>query len=94
MVPPYLNLPSLLSAGGNVDGKFSVGYRDAVVRTVVGLDRETTAAYTLVLEAIGKCALRTVCSYSRQSSHWRTRLGAKTLWAQWGGWPSHRQANK
>nr|XP_013012142.1 cadherin-23 isoform X3 [Cavia porcellus] len=37
---------------GNVDGKFSVGYRDAVVRTVVGLDRETTAAYTLVLEAI------------------------------------------
>uniref|UniRef100_I3M2D2 Cadherin-23 n=1 Tax=Ictidomys tridecemlineatus TaxID=43179 RepID=I3M2D2_ICTTR len=37
---------------GNVDGKFSVGYRDAFVRTVVGLDRETTAAYTLVLEAI------------------------------------------
>lgn len=37
-----------------MDGKFSVGYRDAVVRTVVGLDRETTAAYTLVLEAIGK----------------------------------------
>ncbi|XP_041511345.1 cadherin-23 isoform X1 [Microtus oregoni] len=37
---------------GNVDGKFSVGYRDAVVRTVVGLDRETTASYTLVLEAI------------------------------------------
>ncbi|XP_010604621.1 cadherin-23 isoform X2 [Fukomys damarensis] len=37
---------------GNVDGKFSVGYRDAMVRTVVGLDRETTAAYTLVLEAI------------------------------------------
>lgn len=31
-----------------------MGYRDAVVRTVVGLDRETTAAYTLVLEAIGK----------------------------------------
>lgn len=36
-----------------MDGKFSVGYRDAVVRTVVNLDRETTAAYTLVLEAIG-----------------------------------------
>jgi protocadherin-15 len=40
-----------------VDGKFSIGYRDAVVRTVVGLDRETTAAYTLVLEAIGTCQL-------------------------------------
>lgn len=38
-----------------MDGKFSVGYRDAFVRTVVGLDRETTAAYTLVLEAIGTC---------------------------------------
>lgn len=49
------SLPSLLPAAGNVDGKFSVGYRDAVVRTVVGLDRETTAAYTLVLEAIGEC---------------------------------------
>lgn len=49
-----LSLPSLLPAAGNVDGKFSVGYRDAVVRTVVGLDRETTAAYTLMLEAIGK----------------------------------------
>lgn len=36
-----------------MDGKFSVGYRDAVVRTVVSLDRETTAAYMLVLEAIG-----------------------------------------
>uniref|UniRef100_A0A8C8T1I1 Cadherin-23 n=1 Tax=Peromyscus maniculatus bairdii TaxID=230844 RepID=A0A8C8T1I1_PERMB len=43
---------SYFITGGNVDGKFSVGYRDAVVRTVVGLDRETTAAYTLVLEAI------------------------------------------
>nr|XP_044993449.1 cadherin-23 [Jaculus jaculus] len=43
---------SFFITGGNVDGKFSVGYRDAVVRTVVGLDRETTAAYTLVLEAI------------------------------------------
>lgn len=38
-----------------MDGKFSVGYRDAVVRTVVSLDRETTAAYTLILEAIGAC---------------------------------------
>lgn len=37
-----------------MDGKFSVGYRDAVVRTVVSLDRETTASYTLVLEAIGR----------------------------------------
>ncbi|KAM6182284.1 cadherin-23-like [Erethizon dorsatum] len=43
---------SYFITGGNVDGKFSVGYRDAVVRTVVGLDREATAAYTLVLEAI------------------------------------------
>ncbi|XP_069876618.1 cadherin-23 [Dipodomys merriami] len=43
---------SYFITGGNVDGKFSVGYRDAVVRTVVGLDRETTAAYTLILEAI------------------------------------------
>ncbi|PNJ40678.1 CDH23 isoform 11, partial [Pongo abelii] len=43
---------SYFITGGNVDGKFSVGYRDAVVRTVVGLDRETTAAYMLILEAI------------------------------------------
>ncbi|XP_028367142.1 cadherin-23 isoform X1 [Phyllostomus discolor] len=43
---------SYFITSGNVDGKFSVGYRDAVVRTVVSLDRETTAAYTLVLEAI------------------------------------------
>ncbi|XP_023096299.2 cadherin-23 isoform X3 [Felis catus] len=43
---------SYFITGGNVDGKFSVGYRDAVVRTVVSLDRETTAAYMLVLEAI------------------------------------------
>lgn len=40
-------------AGGNQDGKFSVGFRDGIVRTVVGLDRETQAAYTLVIEAIG-----------------------------------------
>lgn len=53
-MPNNLSFPSLLPAAGNVDGKFSVGYRDAVVRTVVGLDRETTAAYTLVLEAIGR----------------------------------------
>lgn len=39
--------------GGNQDGKFSVGFRDGVVRTVVGLDREIQAAYTLVVEAIG-----------------------------------------
>ncbi|KAM3862738.1 cadherin-23 [Diretmus argenteus] len=37
---------------GNQDGKFSVGFRDGVVRTVVGLDRETQAAYILVIEAI------------------------------------------
>uniref|UniRef100_A0A3Q0R7E9 Cadherin-related 23 n=1 Tax=Amphilophus citrinellus TaxID=61819 RepID=A0A3Q0R7E9_AMPCI len=37
---------------GNQDGKFSVGFRDGVVRTVVGLDRETQAAYTLIIEAI------------------------------------------
>lgn len=40
-------------AGGNQDGKFSVGFRDGVIRTVVGLDRETQAAYILVVEAIG-----------------------------------------
>lgn len=40
-------------AGGNQDGKFSVGFRDGIVRTVVGLDRETQAAYTLIVEAIG-----------------------------------------
>lgn len=39
--------------GGNQDGKFSVGFRDGVVRTVVALDRETQAAYTLIIEAIG-----------------------------------------
>lgn len=39
--------------GGNQDGKFSVGFRDGVVRTVVGLDRESQAAYVLVVEAIG-----------------------------------------
>ncbi|XP_058154971.1 cadherin-23 isoform X1 [Dasypus novemcinctus] len=43
---------SYFITAGNVDGKFSVGYRDAVVRTVVSLDRETTAAYALTLEAI------------------------------------------
>ncbi|XP_017404324.1 cadherin-23 isoform X5 [Cebus imitator] len=43
---------SYFITGGNLDGKFSVGYRDAVVRTVVSLDRETTATYMLILEAI------------------------------------------
>lgn len=42
------------SAGGNQDGKFSVGFRDGVVRTVVNLDRETVSSYTLILEAIGE----------------------------------------
>lgn len=45
---------SFAAAGGNQDGKFSVGFRDGVVRTVVSLDRETVASYTLILEAIGK----------------------------------------
>ncbi|XP_078201763.1 cadherin-23 isoform X2 [Callithrix jacchus] len=43
---------SYFITGGNLDGKFSVGYRDAIVRTVVSLDRETTATYMLILEAI------------------------------------------
>uniref|UniRef100_A0AAQ6IFR4 Cadherin-23 n=1 Tax=Anabas testudineus TaxID=64144 RepID=A0AAQ6IFR4_ANATE len=43
---------SYFITGGNQDGKFSVGFRDGVVRTVVGLDRETQAAYILVIEAI------------------------------------------
>ncbi|KAA8590065.1 hypothetical protein FQN60_013999, partial [Etheostoma spectabile] len=43
---------SYFITGGNQDGKFSVGFRDGVVRTVVGLDRETQAAYTLGIEAI------------------------------------------
>ncbi|XP_044516180.1 cadherin-23 [Gracilinanus agilis] len=43
---------SYFITGGNIDGKFKIGYRDAVVRTVVNLDRETTAAYTLIVEAI------------------------------------------
>ncbi|XP_074815030.1 cadherin-23 isoform X2 [Natator depressus] len=43
---------SYFITGGNQDGKFSVGFRDGVVRTVVNLDRETMASYTLVLEAI------------------------------------------
>lgn len=47
------NCVCVLFLGGNQDGKFSVGFRDGVVRTVVGLDRETQAAYTLVVEAIG-----------------------------------------
>ncbi|XP_027714227.1 cadherin-23 isoform X5 [Vombatus ursinus] len=43
---------SYFITGGNIDGKFRIGYRDGVVRTVVNLDRETTAAYTLIVEAI------------------------------------------
>ncbi|XP_071009786.1 cadherin-23 [Oncorhynchus clarkii lewisi] len=43
---------SYFITGGNHDGKFSVGFRNGVVRTVVALDRETQAAYTLVIEAI------------------------------------------
>ncbi|XP_056903807.1 cadherin-23 [Takifugu flavidus] len=43
---------SYFITGGNQDGKFSVGFRDGIVRTVVRLDRETQAAYTLIVEAI------------------------------------------
>uniref|UniRef100_A0AAQ5XTF7 Cadherin-23 n=1 Tax=Amphiprion ocellaris TaxID=80972 RepID=A0AAQ5XTF7_AMPOC len=43
---------SYFITGGNDDGKFSVGFRDGIVRTVVGLDRETQAAYNLTVEAI------------------------------------------
>ncbi|XP_030626789.1 cadherin-23 [Chanos chanos] len=43
---------SYFITGGNQDGKFSVGFRNGVVRTVVGLDRETQASYTLIIEAI------------------------------------------
>ncbi|XP_061229899.1 cadherin-23 isoform X3 [Neopsephotus bourkii] len=43
---------SYFITGGNQDGKFSVGFRDGVVRTVVSLDRETVASYTLIVEAI------------------------------------------
>lgn len=50
-----------------MDGKFSIGYRDATVRTVVSLDRETTASYTLVLEAIGRhqptCSIHVGCPW-------------------------------
>lgn len=46
-------------AGGNQDGKFSVGFRDGIVRTVVGLDREAQAAYTLIVEAIGASLIHT-----------------------------------
>ncbi|XP_057704908.1 cadherin-23 isoform X1 [Corythoichthys intestinalis] len=43
---------SYFITGGNQDGKFSVGFRDGIVRTVVNLDRETQAAYTMIIEAI------------------------------------------
>ncbi|XP_040418742.1 cadherin-23 isoform X6 [Cygnus olor] len=43
---------SYFITGGNQDGKFGVGFRDGVVRTVVSLDRETVASYALILEAI------------------------------------------
>ncbi|XP_072533494.1 cadherin-23 [Salminus brasiliensis] len=43
---------SYFITGGNQDGKFSVGFRNGVVRTVVDLDRESQASYTLVIEAI------------------------------------------
>lgn len=63
-------------SGGNQDGKFSVGFRDGIVRTVVGLDRETQAAYTLVVEAIGK--LTCIC-YNRVISHLFCLLSSKLL---------------
>uniref|UniRef100_A0A672MPM9 Cadherin-23 n=1 Tax=Sinocyclocheilus grahami TaxID=75366 RepID=A0A672MPM9_SINGR len=43
---------SYFITAGNQDGKFSVGFRTGIVRTVVGLDRETQALYRLVIEAI------------------------------------------
>ncbi|XP_053548000.1 cadherin-23 [Bombina bombina] len=43
---------SYFITGGNQDGKFMVGFRDGILRTVVNLDRETMASYNLVLEAI------------------------------------------
>ncbi|RXM29774.1 Cadherin-23 [Acipenser ruthenus] len=43
---------SYFITGGNQDGKFSVGFRDGVIQTVVSLDRETQASYTLIIEAI------------------------------------------
>uniref|UniRef100_A0A8C2JA51 Cadherin-23 n=1 Tax=Cyprinus carpio TaxID=7962 RepID=A0A8C2JA51_CYPCA len=43
---------SYFITAGNQDGKFSVGFRTGIVRTVVGLDRETQASYRLVIEAI------------------------------------------
>ncbi|ETE62569.1 Cadherin-23, partial [Ophiophagus hannah] len=43
---------SYFITGGNQDGKFSVGFRDGIVRTVVNLDRETMPFYSLILEAI------------------------------------------
>lgn len=52
--------------GGNQDGKFSVGFRDGIVRTVVGLDRETQAAYTLIVEAIGVFWVHTIFGVAQQ----------------------------
>ncbi|KAM3835604.1 cadherin-23 [Vipera latastei] len=43
---------SYFITGGNQDGKFSVGFRDGIVRTVVNLDRESMPFYSLILEAI------------------------------------------
>ncbi|XP_043912879.1 cadherin-23 [Protopterus annectens] len=43
---------SYFITGGNQDGKFSVGFRNGVLKTVVNLDRETQAAYNLTMEAI------------------------------------------
>ncbi|XP_071987316.1 cadherin-23 isoform X2 [Engystomops pustulosus] len=43
---------SYFITGGNQDGKFMVGFRDGILRTVVSLDRETVASYNLILEAI------------------------------------------
>ncbi|XP_069741657.1 cadherin-23 isoform X3 [Narcine bancroftii] len=43
---------SYFITGGNNNGKFSVGFRDGIIRTVVNLDRETQVSYTLILEAI------------------------------------------
>ena len=50
----YVCVRACVLSEGNQDGKFSVTFRGGVLRTVVALDRETQAAYTLVIEAIGE----------------------------------------
>ncbi|KAH0623539.1 hypothetical protein JD844_006393 [Phrynosoma platyrhinos] len=63
---------SYFITGGNQDGKFSVGFRDGVVRTVVNLDRETMPSYTLILEAIGQVHFQCQHLVERISDWWNT----------------------